>query len=661
MNEIPPPSEEQVEIVKAIKDNNVIVDAIAGSGKTTTILHISEAYPDRRILLLTYNARLKKETRVKTHIDFPNVECHSYHSFGFRYYSELCSRDIGIDHVLKNNIKANAKLKYDIIVIDEAQDMSPLLYAFVCKVYFENAVRARLCVVGDKNQCIFRFKEADDRYIQYAQELFSFAPYNWVNLSLSTSYRVNKQIASFVNAMMNTTRIPNTVRDNPGKEVRYLIKDAYTRGPKCDNVAIVKAMLEYYKYDDIFILAPSLRSTSTPVRSLANTLSQLGIPVFVPSDVNEALSDKVTRGKITFATFHQVKGLERKVVIIFNFDESYIQFYNKTCDPNVCPNELYVAMTRAKEKLIVIHHYKNRFLPFIDKPRLVANSHFVDSGHQPTETCRMASLKRKYSVTQLLRHISSDVLIKVMEMLKYTKDIPAGEFERIIIDIIVKQGKLYEEVSDITGIAITAYYELQNRGTCYIEDAISKEIPVDVSIPRLLKLSNIYLATVNEYTHRLNQIKEYNWLSSKDLKKCIKRLEMKICKNAFFELFVSYDCDQFMINGSVDCYDPQNNIIWEFKCCTELMEEHIIQLALYAFMVEKGSVYYNSKQIKLNEGRKYKLYNILSNELWTLTYTPEIEDALKHIIANKDISFVRTDREFLDINCGIKLKSSELI
>lgn len=40
------PSNEQLEIIKLLKDNNVVVDSVAGSGKTTTIMHIAKHYKE---------------------------------------------------------------------------------------------------------------------------------------------------------------------------------------------------------------------------------------------------------------------------------------------------------------------------------------------------------------------------------------------------------------------------------------------------------------------------------------------------------------------------------------------------------------------------------------------------------------------------------------
>ena len=52
---LPPASAEQLSIVNAIKDgNNVLVDSVFGSGKTTNILHVSKMVPNFNIHCITY-------------------------------------------------------------------------------------------------------------------------------------------------------------------------------------------------------------------------------------------------------------------------------------------------------------------------------------------------------------------------------------------------------------------------------------------------------------------------------------------------------------------------------------------------------------------------------------------------------------------------------
>lgn len=58
--DLPKTSKEPYDISKKLNDNHVIVDAAAGSGKTTSNLHIS--FFIKWDLLLTYNTNLKLET-----------------------------------------------------------------------------------------------------------------------------------------------------------------------------------------------------------------------------------------------------------------------------------------------------------------------------------------------------------------------------------------------------------------------------------------------------------------------------------------------------------------------------------------------------------------------------------------------------------------------
>ena len=60
------PSSEQENIVNDLGQGKcVVVDAVAGSGKTSTSLFASKRLDGRKFLLLTYNRKLCDETRDK--------------------------------------------------------------------------------------------------------------------------------------------------------------------------------------------------------------------------------------------------------------------------------------------------------------------------------------------------------------------------------------------------------------------------------------------------------------------------------------------------------------------------------------------------------------------------------------------------------------------
>src|SRR5690606_41871068 len=116
---LPEPSNEQRKIVEAIASHNVVVDSVAGSGKTTTNLYIAYTYPQARFLLLTYNRRLKDETRekVKEH-KLNNLEVHSYHSFCVKYYNRKCYDDNVLETVVTQDVEPLRHFEYNCIIID---------------------------------------------------------------------------------------------------------------------------------------------------------------------------------------------------------------------------------------------------------------------------------------------------------------------------------------------------------------------------------------------------------------------------------------------------------------------------------------------------------------------------------------------------------------
>jgi len=380
---LPQISSEQSNIIKSLKHGyNVCVDSVAGSGKTTTVLYCAQFFSDRKLLLLTYNAKLKMETRVKKDkLGYKNLDVHSYHSFGYKYFNHLCNTDAGIIDTITHNTQRLLPFKYDIIILDEVQDMTTIYYHFILKIIKDNDTNIenqQLCVLGDKFQSIYTFNGSDARYIIYASDIFKSNTRKWKMHKLSISYRLTNKMAQFLNFCVIKTNRINTIKDN-NVNVKYIICDAF--GNK--DLRIFNELtncLSLYSCEDIFILAPTVKKNGvheSPIKLLANRLTEKNIPIFVASSDDDKLDEDILNGKLVFSTFHQVKGLERKIVFIFNFDSSYLKFYNKTCNPEICPNELYVATTRATEQLIVIHHFENDYLPFLEIDELKHHTSFM--------------------------------------------------------------------------------------------------------------------------------------------------------------------------------------------------------------------------------------------------------------------------------------------
>lgn len=67
---LPPPSSEQSAIINEILNGKcVVVKACAGSGKTTTMLHIANSLPThKKVIIITYNRSLSDECKERISI-----------------------------------------------------------------------------------------------------------------------------------------------------------------------------------------------------------------------------------------------------------------------------------------------------------------------------------------------------------------------------------------------------------------------------------------------------------------------------------------------------------------------------------------------------------------------------------------------------------------
>lgn len=365
---------EQQNISDAITENyNVIVNAVAGSGKTLTALTIASNNPTKNILLLTYSKNLKDDTKKRAYKqDINNLQCHTFHSFCFNKYScPGMTDDIIIESLSKfdESLNKNPSFDYNIIIIDEAQDLKPLYYNLINLIisHCVNQESLRLCVMGDVKQTINKYNGADNRFLLFSDKLFPVKG-SWKTLPLSTSYRFSRAMVNFLNkcVLKSDTMQPNPCKEKPSIKPRYIFCDAFSESPVKELTSHYLVKFDY-TYNDIFIIAPSLHSELSPVKTFANILAiKYNLPIFMPSNDTDKIDSKLSQNKIVFATFHQLKGLERKCGIVFGFDNSYFHYYNTDCDKTVCPDEIYTGLTRISERITLIHHYKKNFLDFLD-------------------------------------------------------------------------------------------------------------------------------------------------------------------------------------------------------------------------------------------------------------------------------------------------------
>ena len=623
---LPDISVEQQHVIDELLHHNVIVDSVAGSGKTTCSLYIAKKFINLNILLLTYNAKLKLETREKVNnLGIINLEVHSYHSFCVKKYDKKCFTDTNINLILKSNKAILTEINYDIIILDESQDISPLYYELFCKIYKDNIIKnAKICMFGDVKQSIFEFNNADERFITFADNIFNVNVFSWKKCKLSESFRITYDMSLFINnCMLNNERIVSLKKTK--NKPRYIICDCFggKLGTSNRTFKEVKYYLDMgYLPQDIFIIAPSVKTDNSPVRQLENKIKRelSHIQVYVPTSDSDKLDNEILEGKLVFSTFHQTKGLERKVIIIFNFDNSYFEYYKKGKNPFVCPNELYVATTRGLEHLSLLHHYTNDYLPFICKDKIQLYC-YVEYNEVLCLYKNNNSKNFDTSPTDLIKHIPQNILDECFNFLEIKSILPKKE--KINIPLKTNQDDGCEGVSEITGVAIPSFYELKIKGKIGILDDLLRykfeeqvlenntgcliKLTTNKKNDKMYKLNNINLDNLSSeeilyiancwnthksgFLFKIYQIQEYNWLTKENLLKCINRMEktLHISVNALFEKEYTIENEKELLNrklnGFVDCVD--NNNLYEFKCVQTLDKDHFLQLALYMYQNEK--------------------------------------------------------------------------
>ena len=643
---LPKISPEQQTAIDHLNDNNIVIDSVAGSGKTTCILHIAQRYSTSKILLLTYNANLKFETRDKANrLCIENLQVHSYHSFCVNYYHKCAIDDAHIRNMFKKTPipVPISDINFDMIVIDEAQDMKPLYYQLVCCINATNSapIAAKMCIIGDHCQEIYSYSGADNRFIKYASTLFNFNGLEWFHCKLATSYRVTTETAQFINrCCLREDRIiaPKTLNVKP----KYIICDTFTNPNSPSRVFDeVKECLKIYKPGDIFILAPTLKSRKqnlTPCCGLENRI-KTELPhvlIYVTQNDKAKLDENLVKDKLVFSTFHQTKGLERKVVIIFGFDESYFKYYAREHDPHVLPNVLYVGITRAQERVILLHHYNNAYLPFLNNS-ILDEYCTVETHRRHVPRVIPMCTEQICQVTDLVGFLTDDQLETLMGYLtvEITQCSPSG---KINMPVTVTGPQSTEFIADIIGTTIPAVHQYKNTGDLDIltsvqafmtECSFTKQIPEwvirkittmtinTITVPDMLLLANVLQSFPNNYIHRVHQILDYNFLTQECIDQCLMRLQaLGISHRAIFEDYIdgiySLPTRSLSIRGRVDCIDRGTGTIYEFKCVNMLTREHYLQLAVYMYLFEIGANLSVSHQEPM--AMKYILFNILTNE-----------------------------------------------
>jgi hypothetical protein len=631
--------------------DNLIILACAGAGKTTTILQLANAMPEKKFLMMVFNRSAADGTVIRAReLGLENLIVYNYHMLGYHHYSPECSNDYGLNRIIVDDLPVFAKKplpEFDVLVLDEQQDMTPLLYRFVCKILRDAALATgiqadpQFVLLGDPRQALYGFNGAHSGFLTLADEPEVFGDLagkrEWIRIPQRVCYRMTPELIEFINTQL--------LKAAPGEEMLPAPGAAKGKNPKpryivCDVDSdhtfkeVERLFNRGLRCDDIMVLAPSLKGRS-PARQLVNSLALADIPVEVSAkNARKGVSQETKQGKVWVTTYHQSKGLESLAVIVLGFDRSYPGRHDDEKPASkVARNEQYVACSRALKHLITVQSHTQPCLPFIDMNTLEKTCDIETYAKASvTAPAKLASFRRSHTVTSLLSNIPSRVLLECLDLLEIREIQRPGHLIRIEPTIKSIHG-LLEGVSELTGLAIPAIYQWRTVQRCSAAKAVFRGLNKNMKrwdqIRKLLRPRPEYLQKLREieqrmldktmteadilyltafdnarddgYIHKLLAIPldGYTWLRPEHAANLQKKLAQTIPwwdKSITYEREIHHkikgvgDDSVFFVRGKIDaCRLKGNNYggktIWEIKA-RPFRSEDYIEVAVYGVLME---------------------------------------------------------------------------
>ena len=286
------------------------------------------------------------------------------------------------------------------ILVDEYQDFSKLFLKMILSAR-DVCPESKLFVVGDDWQAINRFAGSDTEYFKRFTDYFSE---DSRKLEITTNYRCDRRIVenarTFMRnslgengnfsansghngevALIDPTKTYIDYKDDKDNVYKKAMMVSEERNPSKVAVQYIKTVAEIIKGNkdkQKILLLHRNNDTSFWFIDLLTFYNRLCSAVVEKKFMHE---DEF-KEKVEILTMHRAKGLEADVVIILEADDGIIPMYHQDThlfeifgetEQIVLDDQkklFYVAITRAKEKLYILHNKnpkgRNGFIEFVN-------------------------------------------------------------------------------------------------------------------------------------------------------------------------------------------------------------------------------------------------------------------------------------------------------
>lgn len=612
--------EQMVFVLKALEGNNILVNACIGSGKTTAIQTLCGRFPqNKKILYLTYNKLLKIDAKSK--IKNRNATVTNYHGFAFS-----CLRRIGVSTSVQELVSVFNQRKppidkYDILIIDEYQDIETE-FAEMLKHIKTSCPNIQIVAVGDMEQKIY------DKTTLAVEGFMNEYLGDHLVMEFTLCFRLSKDIAEKLGRIW-------------GKKIVGVNNSCVVEIMNTDQIV---DFLAQHDTKDILCLGARYGD-------LSDTLNKLEADYhdkFNKQTVYASISDDDSLGTTSpdsstaiFTTFDSSKGLERKICVVFDFTESYwqVRMNNPQQSYEILRNIFCVAASRGKERIIFVKNNESILSEKTLSTRVDTNQKFKD-----VDISAMFDFKFREDIEKCF------LLLDIQ---------PIENEDRSLIEVKKRDGMI--DLSPCIGIYQEAMYfnnyEINSAIDFYFLINPNKKSLWDKKMKgNNLENKILFLVSLDTNQARYRTQVDLPFINESSKEALEKRLSSMLKKDERVQVECNIDFayangkQAFSARGYADVV--KDDVVYELKFVSELSYEHFLQCACYmiALNLERG-ILWNTRDNKAYEIRVPEKNEFLDTVVNAVTkdqinkyYAPqkdvfsrekESEAGMEHIIKKK--------------------------
>lgn len=506
-------------------------------------------------MYLTYNRLLKNDAKSK--INEKNVLVTNYHGFAYISLKRMGIK-VGVSDLIQSFIKTRPDVKaYDVLIIDEYQDIE-LELAELLKIVKDANPEMQIIAVGDMQQKIY------DKTTLNVSEFINEFLGDYVLLEFTQCFRLSAELAA------RSGRIWN-------KKIIGVNNEFHVEKMKSKQVV---EFLSRQEPGDVLCLGSRSGNLSKTLNKLEEDYPEIYNKNTVYASISDTDSAGATEPKkdsAIFTTYDSSKGLERKIVVVFDYTEDYwsVRIGKPLQSYEILRNVFCVAASRGKNQIIFVE------------------SDGAELSEETLSTPVNMNLKfDNLKISDMFEFKFKEDIEQCFSLLKTKKlDVKDTSIIQIknndgLIDLSPYIG-VFQEATYFNGYSIDESIKFHiaiDEDKHFLYTDAMKAAPLEEKILLLTSLET----KQNRY---LNQV-SVPFIREKEGKAICERLATRLSKNEVVQsacaLYFSNKKEGDLLFSAFGMADAvKDDIVYELKFVLELTHQHFLQCASYVVAMEK--------------------------------------------------------------------------